>query len=427
MTSRAARPENEAHRGDWRVDERGAENRHLAFAIAPDGGLEVTDKTTGQVYHGLGHISDVEDAGDEYSYCPCPVSETISTAGVPAAVSCIANGAVQATFRVAWTLRVPEGLRPDRQRRARKRVSLPIVSEITLTRDQPGLTISTQVENTARDHKLSVIFPTGLNPEVASVDEAFAVMERDLDLPEATGWVEDPTPMMHQRAFTDLSQDGRGLMVLNRGLPAVEVTRGPGGAQIVLTLLRSVGWLSRDDLATRRVAGGPLVPTPDAQCPGAHRFEYAIAPHAGDWRAAYPIAHNYLAPLLVARADTHEGLELREMNITRDDPAQVVPIPWPRGGSLPDALSFLTIEPQELILSAVRRCEDGLGLVVRFYNVSREPVTACLTSGLPLQSARRLNLNEEPGPALDVRDGHRVDLPVRGAEVVTCELRPLRG
>jgi alpha-mannosidase len=129
--------------GDWRVDERGAENRHLAFAIAPDGGLDVTDKTTGGVYRGLGHFSDVEDAGDEYSYCPCPVSETISTAGMPAVVSCVANGPVQATFRVAWTLRVPESLRGNRKRRARKRVPLPIVSEITLYRDQPGLYIST--------------------------------------------------------------------------------------------------------------------------------------------------------------------------------------------------------------------------------------------------------------------------------------------
>ena len=157
------------------------------------------------------------------------------------------------------------------------------------------------------------------------------------------------------------------------------------------------------------------------------RFEYALVPHTGDWREAYPIAHNYIAPLLVARADTHEGLELREMNITRDDPAQVRPIPWPRGGPLPDALSFVTIEPQDLMLSAVRRAEDGLGLVLRFYNVSREPTTASITSSLPLQAARRLNLNEEPGAALTVRDPHRVEFPVRGAEVVTCELSPLRG
>ena len=79
------------------------------------------------------------------------------------------------------------------------------------------------------------------------------------------------------------------------------------------------------------------------------------------------------------------------------------------------------------MLSAVRRAEDGLGLVIRFYNVSREPTTASITSSLPLQAARRLNLNEEAGTALTVRDQHRVEFPVRGAEVVTCELSPLRG
>jgi len=408
----------------WRVGARGAENDTLAFEIATDGGLDVTDKATGQVYRGLGHLSDVDDAGDEYSYCPCAYSETFTTVGLPAEVSCIASGPVQATFRIAWRLSVPTGLADDRQRRAAERVALPIVSEVTLYRDRPGLYIRTEVENCARDHMLSVLFPTGLHPTHAAVDEAFAVMERDLDLPDATGWVEDPTSLMHQRTFTDVSADGRGLMVLNRGLPAVEVKRDAGGARIALTLLRSVGWLSRDDLATRRVAAGPLVPTPGAQCLGVYRYEYAIVPHAGDWRTAYPIAHNFGAPLLLARADTHEGLDLREMNITRDDPTQVKAIPWPRGGPLPGTFSFVTIEPPTLILSAVRRTEDGQGLVVRFYNVERAPVTATLTSGLPLASARRLNLNEEPGEELTIMDGRRLELTVRGAEVVTCELRP---
>jgi mannosylglycerate hydrolase len=185
--------------------------------------------------------------------------------------------------------------------------------------------------------------------------------------------------------------------------------------------------LSRDDLATRRVAAGPLVPTPGAQCLGAYTYEYAIVPHAGDWRTAYRVAYNFGAPLLLARADMHEGLDLREMNITRDDPAQVKAIPWPRSGRLPGAFSFLEIEPPTLILSAVRRTEDGQGVVVRFYNVERAPVTATLTSGLPLASARRLNLNEEPGELLEVVDGRRVELPVRGAEVVTCELRSVQG
>jgi len=408
----------------WQVRADGAENRHLAFTIAGDGGLEVVDKASGAVYRGLHHFSDVDDAGDEYTYSPCAESEAISTVGGKAKVQLIAEGPCQATFRVTRWLRVPARLTPDRRRRARRHVALPIVSEITLYRDQPGLYIETRIVNRADDHKLSVVFPTDLQPAQAWVDAAFAVVARDIDMPESAGWVEDPTPLMHQRAFTDLSDGQRGLAILNRGLPAVEVTRTPGGTQVALVLLRSVGWLSRDDLPNRRVAAGPLVPTPGAQCHGEYRYEYAILPHSGDWRAACPWAYGYTAPLLVARADTHEGLVLEEMNITRDDPAQVRPIPWPRGGPQPGTWSLLRLEPAGLVLSAVRRTEDGEGLVVRYYNTERVPLEARLTAGFPLQAAYRLNLNEERQGDLAVRDGRVVEVPTGGAEVVTLELRP---
>lgn len=411
--------------GHWRLHENGAENRHLSFTIAADGGLDVTDKASGQSYHGLGHFQDVDDAGDEYSYCPATHSQTLSSAGQPAAVRLVASGPCLATFRIERVLRIPAGLTPDRKRRARKLVNLPIVSEVTLYRHRPGLYVVTRIDNQARDHKLSVVFPTGLNPAQCAVDEAFAIMPRDIDLPDSAGWVEDPASLMHQRAFTDLSENGRGLAILNRGLPAVEVTRQTEGAQIALTLLRSVGWLSRDDLFTRRIAAGPLAPTPGAQCLGPYTYEYAILPHAGDWREGYRPAYNYVAPLLLARADTHEGLELHEMNITRDDPRQVKPIPWPRRGPLPSTQSFIRLEPPMLALSAVRRSGDGRGLVVRFFNLEREPVEARLTASFPIQAAWRLNLAEERQETLAVADGRMVVVPARGAEIVTCELCPV--
>jgi 2-O-(6-phospho-alpha-D-mannosyl)-D-glycerate hydrolase len=286
------------------------------------------------------------------------------------------------------------------------------------------LYIETRIQNHACDHKLSAVFPTDLNPAQSFVDESFAVVARDIDLPASIGWVEDPTPLMHQRAFTDLSEGERGLAILNRGLPAVQVTRTRRGAQIALTLLRSVGWLSRDDLASRRVAAGPLVPTPGAQCLGEYRYEYAILPHAGDWRQVYPLAYNYVAPLLVARGDTHEGLQLREMNITRDDPTKVKPIPWPRGGPNPDALSSVRIEPPQFVLSAVRRTADGNGVVVRFYNVERQAATAQIAFHGPLRAAYRLNMNEERQENLPVHNQRLIKLPTRGGEVVTVELVP---
>ncbi|HML20634.1 MAG TPA: glycoside hydrolase family 38 C-terminal domain-containing protein [Aggregatilinea sp.] len=400
--------------------ERGMENSFLAVAIQPDGSLNLLDKQTGQTYTGLHHFFDVEDTGDEYSFCPLPEhSQTISTVGANAAITRIEAGPCRAAFRIERTLDLPVGLTDDRTRRAGETVPLPIVSEVRLYAGQPGVFIHTEIDNRARDHKLTVNFPTGLHVEQAHVDESFMVAARDLKLPDSTGWVEDPTALMHQRTFTDLSDGDHGLAILNKGLPSVEVTED---GTIALTLLRAVGWLSRDDLWVRRIAAGPLVPTPGAQCFGPYAYDYAILPHADGWGAVFQAAQNYNAPVLGRRADTHPGLELHDMNITRDDPARVTAIPWPRGGSLPASFSLVQIDPPELVLSAVRRSEANT-LIVRCYNITREPVEGTVTVGIPVAEAYRTDMAGERQETLKMTGG-RATIQARGGEVITLELVP---
>jgi alpha-mannosidase len=185
-----------------------------------------------------------------------------------------------------------------------------------------------------------------------------------------------------------------------------------------------VGWLSRDDLSTRRVAAGPLVPAPAAQCQGKFHYEYAIFPHAGDWRSVYQAAYQYVSPLLAARADTHEGLNLREMNITRDDLSRVKPLPWPRGGKNPETASFIAADSPELVLSSLHRTKDGEGWIARFYNISSQEITACIQTCLVLDQAWLVNLNEEWQGKIDLLSERAFRVPVRGRQVVTFELRP---
>jgi mannosylglycerate hydrolase len=408
----------------WSVDEDGAENRFLSFHISPDGGLTIHDKVSDIIYTDLHHFEDVEDAGDEYSYCPCENSMSISTRGLPATIRQVANGLNLAIFEVQWILHIPEGLSTDRKFRSNNTVPLPITTRISIYRDQPGLYVETEIDNQARDHKFSVTFPTALQPSHSFVDQTFIVMPRDIDLPDSTGWMEDPTPLMHQRAFVDIHQEGHGLAILNRGLTAVEVTRRKPGTQISLVLLRSVGWLSRDDLSNRKVPAGPLVPTPGAQCIGKYRYNYAILPHIGNWQEVYPWAYQYVSPLLVSRADTHEGLDLREMNITRDDPTMVKAVAWPRGGSNPGNLSYITVEEPELVVSALRRSQDGKSLIVRFYNITAESVTTQVKSYRSLREVWMVNLNEERQEEIPTLDANTFELKMRGHQISTYELRP---
>jgi mannosylglycerate hydrolase len=413
-------PRTQEEKTGVRATERAAENAYVAFSIAEDGGLTVTDKTTGQTYTGLNHFYDVEDTGDAYTHCPFPESHPISTVGSELVdIQLAEQSLLHVAFNVIHTLVIPDSLNEDRTRRSNRETALTITSTIRLYANQPGIYITTKTYNTAKDHKLTVQFPTGLRVQEAYVDESFMIAERDLKLPPSEGWVEDPTPLMHQRTFTDLSDGERGFAVLNRGLPSVEV--GEDGT-IALTLLRSVGWLSRDDLWVRRIAAGPLVPTPGAQCIGEYTFEYALLPHIGNWENVYQTAYNYNAPILVRRADTHPGLELREMNITRDDPALVTPIPYPRGGHLLDTHSFVSVDPPQLVLSAVYRSGDDL--MVRIYNITREAVDGSITFGTPIEAAQRVNLAEETQVRVPVQDQNRLDIRVNGAEVYTVKVRP---
>lgn len=69
-----------------------------------------------------------------------------------------------------------------------------------------------------------------------------------------------------------------------------------------LTLVRSVGWLSRRDLRTRGVGAGPDLATPEAQCLGQHEFEFRLGGFAQPRHAALRNeAARLRAPVLALR------------------------------------------------------------------------------------------------------------------------------
>jgi alpha-mannosidase len=135
------------------------------------------------------------------------------------------------------------------------------------------------------------------------------------------------------------------LAVFGRGLPEYEAVPGDGGGvELALTLLRAVGWLSRDDLTTRPGHAGPEVAAPDAQGLGRHAYEYAITFGVAGWTEA---------DLLRASADFRFSFEIGPAGATA-------------GGVL--AVS------EGLAFAALKGAEDGDGVVLRVYNPGSSPV-----------------------------------------------------
>ena len=300
------------------------------------------------------------------------------------------------------------------------------------------IVLVTTVENHARDHRLRVHFPTPIHTDVSHAEGHFDVVTRPLALPQpAEDWREQPVTTHHQRTFVAVNDGQVGLLVANRGLPEYEVMPGKknenGGVTVALTLLRCVGWLSRDDLHCRRGHAGPGLSTPGAQCPGRHTFEYALVPfdpsaefipsrveglragctqdrpfdgvypersrgaqdrpHGGGWENAYAQGHAFNAPL-------------RAVAVPASD------------GPLPPSHSFVQADPTDFVITAVKQAEDGNGLIVRGYNIASKAREVTLRLDRPFRRAMLVNLNEAPQEEL-ATNGNAVRFTTRARQIVT--------
>jgi mannosylglycerate hydrolase len=401
------------------------ENRYLRVITRADGSLEVLDKETGREFTQQAYIEDGEDGGDEYDYSPVPDGETIRSVGRPARIELRYAGPLQAEVRISRDLDLPAALTDDRQRRSAERVTCPLVLTVTLRCDSHAADLRVEVDNRARDHRLRLCFPSGLAVNESMAGGHYDVVRRPIDLPATEGWAQPPVAARHQRGFVDLSDGQVGLAVFNRGLPEYEILRD-GSNTIAVTLLRCVGAISRGDLLTRPGHAGVPVPTPEAQCLDQYAFELALRPHAGDWETILPEAVAFQAPLYERRADETEGYLPHEVwaENSPDEltgPATLKPVDLT--GPLPSELSFVTLEPAALVLSAVKRAEREDALIVRCYNPSAEPVVAKLRVYGGFSTAQLVNLREEPLAGPFPCGGGSVSFPVAAKRVLTVAFR----
>jgi alpha-mannosidase len=340
------------------------------------GSLTLHDKRTGQIYTRLNSIEDGGDIGDLYTYCPPAVDRLISHPAAPPVIGLVDSSPARATLRVTRHYDLPISADITRAKRADETTPCEIVSDVTLAALSPRVDIQTTIHNVAEDHRLRALFPAPFPSTSASAEDTYTVINRPARFESAStkGWVEQPVNAHPQKRFVDVSDGAHGLAILNHGLAEYEIVRREGGDAVAVTLLRSVGWLSRGDLTTRNGHAGPMLATPGGQGLGMQTARYAILPHAGDWQAY--------------------GAVLREAQAL-EAPLRALPAEQ-RDGDLPASWSFVHVTPDAVAISAIKRAESGDGLIVRLYNPGDQPQETALTFGAPLADVREVRLDEEP-------------------------------
>lgn len=249
------------------------ENNYFSVKLEQDATLTIKNKQTGETSRKQHAFYSSLDAGDEYNYSP-PVKDTVTFAEIAKAPTVnIANGFQEMMYQLL--LNQPASLNKTRDGASSEHVQSIISVKITLFHGDDQLYFKTSIDNKAKDQRLRVRFPLGENLLHTYSDSAFDWVKRDagrrevFDAPK-----QKEVPVVVDPSYSCVKAGN--LTFLHRGLQEYQTVRHEYEDSLDVTLVRSVGWLSRDDLRTRGGGAGPRLKTPEAQCIRITEFQYAV-------------------------------------------------------------------------------------------------------------------------------------------------------
>jgi len=356
------------------VSEASIGNRVVSLRVSPTGVLTLLDRRNGELYRGLCAVEDEPDRGDTYTWsrgAGRPVRR-----GRPLGRWVAARGPLIGALETRWTMRSA----------AKGNLEFRLLT--VLHADSPIVRLRLDVENHATDHRLRLRFPVEAG-RTATAGAAFGVERRPPVGPAGQGQaLERPARTAPAHQFVAAAGGSRGLAVLAPGFFEYEWDEA---RTISVTLLRSVGELSRADLPERPGHAGWPMPTPLAQETGSHPVRLALCP---------------VDASCLARPDRLAALW--------EDAFLPIQTRWIRA-ALPAALSpdlGVELQGEGLVCTAVKPAESGPGMVLRCWNATRGVVEGRWRFGRALVSAYLVHADEAVLVELPLR-GRRRSVPVR--------------
>ncbi len=248
-----------------------------------------------------------------------------------------------------------------------------ITQTMRLASGSRRLEFDTEVEWHERHKFLKVAFPVDVHASRATYEIQFGHLERPTHT--NTSWDVARFEVCAHR-WADLSEPGYGVALLNDCKYGYDVH----GKVMRLSLLRAPGW-----------------PDPESD-QGAHRFAYALLPHAGDLREAGVIAEAeaFNLPLTTIRAE-------------------------PGAGHRPRRASIVAVDQPNVTVEAVKKADDDGSVVIRLCEVWGSRASVRIALDRPVRSAVRTDVLERDIGPVRVADG-RVELDLRPFELVTLKV-----
>ncbi len=245
--------------------------------------------------------------------------------------------------------------------------------DITMYAGAPRVDVKMHVSWHEKHILLKVAFPLSAHNSRATYEIPYGSVERPTtrDTPAEQAQFEVPA-----LRWADISDSQHGFSLLNDSKYGYDAK----GNVLRLSLLRSPEW-----------------PDPHAD-EGEHDFTYSMYPHAGTWREAETV---------------RRGLELNY---------RLLPMPVEKHeGALPAAFSFVQLEPNDVVLTALKRAEDDDALIFRFYEWAGKEGDVTLQVPTGARSAVETDLMEKVLNDLPLKDG-KVSVHSKPYEIKTVKV-----
>ncbi|MFC6200651.1 alpha-mannosidase [Lactiplantibacillus nangangensis] len=346
-------------------------NEWVKATLEADGSLTVTNRETGKTYHQMMVFEDTGDMGNEYIYRQTADNHAILSTDFPMETELVHDDALGTELKVINHLQIPvsadetlikeEKAIIDITQRTAKRSAelqpLDITTTITLGRHSKQLQFETKLNNQMRDHRVRVLFKTGLVTETNEADSIYETVTRP-NHPAKT-W-QNPTNPQHQQAFVNLHDAENGVTVGNLGLNEYEIL--PEDGTIAVTLIRSVGELG----------DWGYFATPEAQTQGEFTFDYNLELHDGTEAqrlASYHDAQTFQVPFSVQTTAHHAG-------------------------DLAPAGQYVQLDTPAFAVTSLKRANDSDGVTLRGYNLGQAETP--LVVNFKGETPQVVNFFEEP-------------------------------
>ncbi len=378
------------------------ENEFLKVVVNGNGSFNLFDKTQNKEFKNLHYFEDTGDVGDYWVYYPPYHNKTYTSLGCKADIWVEDNGALSATIGIEVEMSVPEyGIRHEKgvsgeSRRSDEKTTLSAITYLTLKKNSKRVDIKTKINNTARDHRFSVLFPTGIKAEYAYAAGHFNVDKRPVVRAiDDKGTYYPEMQTLPQQSFVDVNNGKTGFAVINSGLNEYEV-RTDENNTLALTYFRSV----RNIIATEMRMAARFPYQHGGQCLGNQEFEYSIFTHEGKWEQSgiYKEAVQFNAPMDIIQTKPHKL------------------------GTLPQAASLFSVEPDNLVLSTFKKAEDRDSYIMRFFNPTDNELEGALKVFRSIKAAYFTNLNEKRLSQIKLVDKHTISLKAAKHKIITIEL-----